>query len=221
MKKAIKITLAQFIEMMQSQKGATFSGLTYHVDESKSRTKNGAKMLQKTVELGATLNSVYKAKIDRILTENNLVFDWKPNKMTGRHYDANDKNRCIVYKDSAPNIKYLCFVAETHAKPHTQLFRNGQPVERKDVWNADYVTSSGLRQNDKKAAQNSLFNHALKSAAAAEKDGDLAKANDLKAKANELANCKDLQKLGFMFRTVQVDNIIGARIGGENYIIEG
>lgn len=219
--KATKITLAQFTEMMKSVKGATFSGLTYHVDESKSRTKNGAKMLQKTVELAATLNSVYQAKIDRILTENGLDFDWTPNKMTGRSYDANDKNRCIVYKDKNPNIGYLCFVAEAHAKPNTQLFRNGQPVDRKDVWNEQYITPAGLRQNDKKAVQNSIFNHALKASAQAESEGNTELAEQLKAKANAIANVAELQKLEFMFRTVQLDNIIGARFGGESYIIEG
>ena len=219
--KATKITLAQFLELMKSQKGATFSGLTYHVDESKSRVVNGKKALQKTVEIGATLNSVYQAKIDRILTENGLNFDWTPNKMTGRHYDENDKNRCIVYKDTNPNIGYLCFVAETHAKPVTQLFRNGQPVERKDVWNEQYITPAGLRQDDKKAVQNSIFNHALKAAADAETEGNTELAEQLKAKANAIANVAELQKLEFMFRTVQLDNIIGARFGGENYIIEG
>ena len=218
---AKKITLAQFLEMMKSQKGATFSGLTYNVDESKSRTKNGAKMLQKTVELAATLNSVYQSRIDRILTANGLEFDWTPNKMVGRHYDANDKNNCIVYNDTNPNIAYLCFVAETHAKPFTQLFLNGQPVDRKDVWNEQYITPAGLRQNDKQAVKNSLFNHALEAAKKAEKEGNTELAEQLKAKANKIANVAELQKLEFMFRTVQVDNIIGARFGGERYIIEG
>jgi hypothetical protein len=221
MKATTKVTLAQFIEIMHSQKGATFSGLTYHVDEGKSKTKNKKKALQKTVTVGATLNSVYQAKIDRILTENGLDFDWTPNKMTGRSYDVNDKNRCIVYKDTDSRIGYLCFVAETHAKPQVQLFRNGQPVERADVWNADYITPAGLRQNDKKAVQNSIFNHAIKASAAAEENGAIDLANELKAKANKIANVAELQKLEFMFRTVQLDNIIGARFGGENYIIEG
>jgi len=218
---AKKITKAQFIEMMKSQKGATFSGLTYHVDESKSRTINKKKALQKTVNTVATLNSIYQAKIDRILTEKGLNFDWTPNKMTGRSYDANDKNRCIVHKDTNPDIQYLCFVSEAHNKPQTQLFSNGQPVERKDVWNADYITNSGLTQNDKKAAQNSIFNHALKQSAIAESEGNTELANELRTKANAIANLEEFQKLEFMFRTVQIENIIGARLGGESYIIEG
>lgn len=216
-----KITQAQFIEMMKSQKGATFSGLTYHVDESKSKTSGGVKMLQKTVTLAATLNSVYQSKIDRILDKNGLKFEWTPNKMTGRHYAEDDKNRCLVYKDTDPSVAYLCFVAETHAKPQTQLFLNGNPVTREQVWNEQYITPSGLRQNDKKAVKNSIFNHALNEAAKAEREGDKEKAESLRVKANKLANVEELQKLEFMFRTVQIGNIVAANFGGEKYIIEG
>ena len=59
-----KITLDELQTLLESEKGATFAGLTYFVDESKSKTVKGKKAVQKEVEQVATLRSSYKKKID-------------------------------------------------------------------------------------------------------------------------------------------------------------
>jgi hypothetical protein len=55
-----KITLDELQTLLESEKGATFAGLTYFVDESKSKTVKGKKAVQKEVEQVATLRSSYK-----------------------------------------------------------------------------------------------------------------------------------------------------------------
>lgn len=212
-----KVTESELIEILNSSKGATFSGLTYRVDESKSRKKGGKHMVQKRVELAATLRSVYKAKIDRILEKNGIVFDWTPNKGSGVSYEK--EGGAILVSDKNPEKKYLAFVCETHAKPHTEYFVEGAKRERNEIWNEAFITPAALANpdKDKQAVKNSLFNHAMKMAAVKQERGEDASA-ELEA-ANKLSNCEEFQKLEFLFREVALENIESIRIGGEEYEI--
>jgi hypothetical protein len=213
------ITRTQFVEMMLGAKGTTFSGLTYHCDESKSRTKGGRKMLQKIVDTTATLNSVYKAKIDRILAKNGIAISWTPNPITGREF-IEGENRCIVVSKKSGELQ-LAFVQEKHTKTKSQLLLNGQPVERADVWNENYIQPAKLVSSDKDAVKNSMFNHAIKAVSTAENEGNAELAEQYRNDANALANCADLQGLEFYYRTLGIDNILTARFGGEEYLLTG
>lgn len=213
------ITRTQFVQMLIDTKGVTFGGLTYHCDESKSRTKGGKKMLQKVVDTTATMNSVYQSKINRILEKNEIVVDWTPNEIKGRQY-IDGTNRCLIESKKTGEAQ-LAFVVETHTKTTSQLFLNGQPVERADVWNETYIMPSGLIAKDEDAVKNSMFNHITKAANEAREEGNEELAARLDKQANEVANCAEFQKLEFYFRTLSLDNILTARLGGENYLLTG
>lgn len=228
----VKMTTPQFVEFMSTDAlGATFSGLEYFCNESRSRQdkknyplfdgKNHK--LQKLVKLNATLNSCYQGKRKRILSENGIDFDFESNKITGRHYIDYDKNRVFVYPDNKPETPenaQLAFIGERHSKPQTQLFHKGEPVDRKDVWNDEFITPSGLRSDGKKAVQNATYNHALRAIAKAEEEGDIAKAQDLRRIANILANNEELKQFEYQFRTVKVTNIRSVNVKGMRIIIE-
>jgi len=61
------LTQDQFVSYLLNFKGATFAQLTYFVDESKSRTKQGRKLVQKMVTTNVTIGANYEAKVNRIL----------------------------------------------------------------------------------------------------------------------------------------------------------
>lgn len=225
------MTPQQFVDFMQNDNtGATFSGLTYHVNESGSRQDKSypefdgkRHKLQKDVTMNATLQSKYQAKINRILAECGIEFEWTPNKMTGRYYNDYDKNRAICFKDGAPQTPenaYLVYIGETHAKPQTTYFHLGEPISREEARTEEFFTPSGLKSK-KDAVKNSAFNHALKAAAQAEKDGNLSLAEAIRANANKLANHAEFQKLEFYFRTVKVSNLKKVNVKGMEIHIEG
>lgn len=228
----VKMTMLQFMQFMQTDnKGATFSGLTYHVNESRSRQDKSypefdgkRHKIQKDVTMNATLHSKYKAKIDRILKECGIEFEWTPNPMTGRSYPDYDKNRAICFKNDAeqtPENAYLVYIGEAHSTPNTQYFHLGQPISHKEAQTEEFFTPSGLANDGKKAAQNSAFNHALKAAATAEKDGNLSLAESIRANANRLADHSEFQKMEFFFRTVKLTNLKKVRVKGMEITIEG
>ena len=230
MRNLMKGGIDQLMEMMASQRGATFSGVKYQVNESSSRTDKNYPLfdgkrhkLQKIVEVAATLNSVYQNKVTRVFADNGIDFKPTPHKMTGRSYADFDKNRCIVFKDGMPQTAenaYLCFVVEAHAKPTAQLFHLGQPVEREDVWNAEFITPSGLNRNARAAVKNSMYNHAISMAANAEQEGNTEEAERLRNVAEFIAKNEQLEKLGFVFRTVKLANIISVNFDGMTFIVE-
>lgn len=231
-KQVVKMTPQQFIDFMQNDnRGATFSGLTYLVNESGSRQDktypefDGKRhKLQKQVSLNATLHSKYKAKIDRILKEVGIEFEWTPNKMTGRYYPDYDKNRAICFKDGEPQTPenaYLVWIGETHTTPQTQYFHLGQEISFAEAKTEEYFTPSALASKPEKAVQNSAFNHALKAAAQAENDGNLSLADAIRANANKLADHEEFQKLEFFFRTVKITNLKKVSVKGMEIHIEG
>jgi hypothetical protein len=230
--KKVKMTIAQFMEFITKDAlGATFSGLEYFVNESGSRQNKSypifdgkSHMLQKLTFLNATLNSNYQAKINRIMAECGIKFEWTPNKMTGRYYASYDKNRAIAFKDNLPETPengQLVFICETHSRPKTQYFHLGQPIDHKDARTTEYFTPSSLSNDGSQAAKNSIANHALAAAAAQEAQGNLDLANEIRANANKLANHAEFQKLEFRFRTVKLTNLRKVNVKGMEITIEG
>lgn len=227
----VKMSLQQFMEFMtRDSRGATFSGLTYFVNEAGSRQDKSypkfdgkSHKLQKLVTLNATLQSKYQAKINRVLKSEGIEFEWTPNKMTGRSYEDYDKTRAICFKDGeekTPENAYLVFVSETHTKPKTQYFHLGVPIDREVAKTETFFTPSALSNNGKDAVKNSAFNHALKAAIAAEKEGNISLAESLRENANKLANNEEFKKLEFHFRTVKLTNLRQVNLDGMEIVIE-
>jgi hypothetical protein len=140
MKNIIYVTVKEV-----SASGVAFSNITYFCDESKSKTKNKMKMLQKSVCTNATIGSDYAKKVNRILDKEGKEIDFVARPMKGKKYVVDG---APVVTDIATETKhYLVFIVEGHSKPQTQLFLNNKKVDRKDVWNEDYITTAGLKPN--------------------------------------------------------------------------
>lgn len=149
MKNLVTITRPQAISMFinyrkeVSASGVAFSNLTYICDESKSKTVNKQKVLQKLVETNATIGSDYGKKVGRILDKEGKEIEFTPQPRKGLRR-IEDSPVCI---DEATESKfYLDFIVEGHSKPQVQLILNGKNVARKDVWNEQYITPAGLKE---------------------------------------------------------------------------
>ena len=150
MKNLVRITKEQAISMFTNYKkevsasGVAFSNITYLVDESKSKTVKGKKMLQKMVETNATIGSDYAKKVNRICKDKQgMEIDFVAQPMRGKDYVANG---CPVCMDTKTQEKrYLVFIVENHTKPNTTLILDGKEVKRSDVWNENYITPAGLK----------------------------------------------------------------------------
>lgn len=151
MKDLVRITKLQAINMFENYKkeisasGVAFSNVTYLVDESKSKTVGGKKLLQKMVETNATIGSDYAKKVNKILDKEGkeIIFESQP--MRGKDYVSQGNPVC---KDTKTGEKrYLVFIVEGHTTPKNQLILNGQLVERSNVWNEQYITPAGLKPN--------------------------------------------------------------------------
>lgn len=224
-----KITLDELQEILESEKGATFAGLTYFVDESKSKTVKGQKMVQKEVEQVATLRSSYKKKIDRILEANGCSFDWNPKPQSGMGHNSEKPNSPIMIGTKDASKKYLAFVCEQHTKPKTRYFVNEVETPSEVVWTSEYITPANLesgKEKDKQAVKNSLFNHCMESVNYKQSLRDAAESEEERQRlteeiekgfetANKLAQIEELQKLEFLYRTVELKNIRSIRIMGE------
>jgi hypothetical protein len=126
-----------------SASGVAFSNLTYFTDESKAKVSKGKKMLQKLVNTNATIGSDYAKKVNRILHDKQgNPIDFVAQKMRGKKYVTNGQP--VATDEKTETKLYLVFIVEGHTIPQSQLYLNGQPVDRKDVWNADYIQKSYL-----------------------------------------------------------------------------
>jgi len=151
MKNLVRITRDQAVTMFTNYKkevsasGVAFSNIAYLVDESKSKTVKGKKVLQKMVETNATIGSDYAKKVNKILDREGkeIVFEAQP--MRGKDYVSEGNPVCMDTKTQEK--RYLVFIVEGHSKPQTQLILDGKLVDRKDVWNDTYITPAGLKPN--------------------------------------------------------------------------
>ena len=156
MKNVIKLTVNQAVAMFLnyrkevSASGVAFSNLSYNVAERGSKTVKGQNILRKDVTVNATLGSDYGKKVGRILDKEGKVINFVPQPRKGLKR-LGDSPICTDVKTSSKF--YLDFIVEGHSKPNVQLLLNGEKVERKDVWNADYITTANLKPKEKIAGR--------------------------------------------------------------------
>jgi hypothetical protein len=150
MKNLVTITKGQAVSMFSNYKkevsasGVAFSNITYLVDESKSKTVGGKKMLQKMVETNATIGSDYAKKVNRIAKDKQgMEIDFVAQPMKGKEYVSKGNPVCMDTKTEQK--RYLVFIVEQNANPKSQLILNGKEVKREDVWNETYITPAGLK----------------------------------------------------------------------------
>ena len=155
MKNLIQITrpnaILMFVNYLKevSASGVAFSNLTYLTDESKSKTINKKKALQKLVETNATIGSDYGKKVNRILDKEGKEISFTPQPRKGLRR-IGDSPVCTDVKTESKF--YLDYIIENHTKPQVQLLLNGKEVERKDVWNETYITPANLKPKTQASA---------------------------------------------------------------------
>jgi len=152
-KNLVHVTVAEAVEMFLnynkelSASGVAFSNVTYLVDESKSKTVKGSKMLQKMVTTNATIGSDYAKKVNKICKDKQgEAIDFVAQPMRGKDYVQEGSPVC--YDTKTNTKKYLVLIIENHTKPQSQLLLNGLEVKREDVWNDTYITPAGLKPSN-------------------------------------------------------------------------
>jgi hypothetical protein len=151
MKNSKAITRVQALEMFEDFKkitasGVTFSNITYLVDVNESKTVNKQKLLKKLVQVNITLGASYADKVNRILKAQGDDADFVAKAMTGKEYYIDGNN--VLARDTATLKKrYLVLDVENHTNVSArQLYiADGmKPVTKEEVWNEQYLTTSGL-----------------------------------------------------------------------------
>lgn len=122
------ISQKELIELIRSVKGVTFANITYHTDESKSRTKGGKKALQKSTTINVTLNADYQKKVNRV-RENKQGEDspdFVSQSMKGKRF-AFDDCKAIVEAEKTGKKMLYCF-KEHNAKSDTVYYHDGEKI---------------------------------------------------------------------------------------------
>ena len=141
-----KITKNELVEMLTNIKGVTFANITYKVDESKSKTVNKKKLLQKEVTVNVTINANYKRKINKILeTKQNSDPVFESKIMNGKTYSF--KNcKCIVENMNGTKMLY-CFI-ENKAKRLTTYFHEQCVITKEKAIKKGFFTPAFFNKSN-------------------------------------------------------------------------
>lgn len=127
------ISTNELIELIREVKGVTFANITYHTDESKSKTKGGKKLLQKATTVNVTLNADYEKKVNRVREnkqgEDNP--DFVSQGMKGKKF-AFDNCKSIVEAEKTGKKMLYCF-KEHNAKSDTVYYHEGNAISIEDA----------------------------------------------------------------------------------------
>jgi len=118
------VTTEEFVNIVKDITRSTFIGLCYVVDESKSRTVKGKKLLQKQVCLNATLNHDYTKKVIKLTGDTSFVAD----PMKGKTKISNT----IIQSDKTGDMMLYATVLK-NAKRETTYFHEGNEISRQDA----------------------------------------------------------------------------------------
>ena len=158
-----KITKNELVEMLTNIKGVTFANITYKVDESKSKTVNKKKLLQKEVTVNVTINANYKRKINKILeTKQNSDPVFESKIMNGKTYSFKNckcivenmngktysfKNcKCIVENMNGTKMLY-CFI-ENKAKRLTTYFHEQCVITKEKAIKKGFFTPAFFNKSN-------------------------------------------------------------------------
>ena len=136
------ISQKELIELIRNVKGVTFANITYHTNESKSKTINKQKALQKSVTLNVTLNANYAKKVNRV--RENKQGEENPNfvsqGMKGKKF-AFDNCKAIVEAEKTGNKMLYCFKEHT-AKSDIVFYKDGEKIDRDEAIAQELFTPS-------------------------------------------------------------------------------
>lgn len=141
MKKTIKPQ--ELVEILRGYTGVVFASVTYLVDESKSRTVNGSKVLQKMVSTRITLNSIYERKVNRILEKKQGEMPtFTAEEMKGK-YQVFPDCKCILKSEKTGEL-LLYGAIEHNARPHVTYFHNGKIITKEEAIKKDLFMPSAF-----------------------------------------------------------------------------
>jgi hypothetical protein len=117
------VTAAALSEIVKNVTRSTIVSITYHVDESKSRTVKGKKQLQKTVSLTAYLNHDYQNKVIKLTGNTEFVAD----PMKGKTKLSNT----VLENANGERMLYATVLKSNPKK--TTYFHNGEEITKADA----------------------------------------------------------------------------------------
>jgi len=133
-----QVTTAQLSNILETITRSTIVSMTYHVDESKSRTVKGQKQLQKEVTLTAYLNHDYTNKVVK-LTGNT---DFTADPMKGKKKIAG----AIIANERTDERMLYATVLKSNPRK-TVYFHQGEPVTKEKAIELDLFAPSYFAEN--------------------------------------------------------------------------
>ena len=136
-----KISRTKLIEIIKGIKGVTFANVTYFTDESKSKTVNKVKLLQKEVTLNVTLNANYENKVNRIKeNKQGESGNFESQGMKGKRFMF-ENCRTLVETEKDHKILLYC-MREHNAKSRVVYFHNGITITKDKAIEKDLFAPS-------------------------------------------------------------------------------
>lgn len=126
------------MDLVSNVKGTNFIGLIYLVDESKSKTVKGQKLVQKLVHTRVTIGSSYEKKVNRILEnkQGEETPNFEAQAPKGKMFFANN----ILTDIKTESKYYLNAIIENGVKRSTTYFHNGAKIEKEQAIAMDLFT---------------------------------------------------------------------------------
>lgn len=120
---ATKISQQQLANILKEMKGTTFATIEYFVDESKSRTINKIKQVQKLVKVNVTLGSNYENKVNKIASvKQDMQINFEAQEMIGKSLVGG----ALIKADKSGDLMLYATI-ENKAKRETTYYHNGIP----------------------------------------------------------------------------------------------
>lgn len=120
---ATKISQQQLASILENLKGTTFAKIEYFVDESKSRTEKGKKLVQKLVSVNVTLGSNYENKVNKIASvKQGMDANFEAQAMNGKSFVGG----ALIKADKTGDLMLYATI-EKNAKRETTYYHNGIP----------------------------------------------------------------------------------------------
>lgn len=133
------ISRTELRELLIASTGANFVNLVYFVDESKSKTVKGSKLVQKLVKTNVTIGSSYEKKVNRIKeNKQDEQATFKAEAPRGKMFFAHN----ILTDVKSESKFYLNAIIENGTKRNTTYFYQGEKTTRAEIIANDLVTPS-------------------------------------------------------------------------------
>lgn len=133
------ITIDEFVKMVRLWKGTKGFEITYFVDEGKSKTVNGKKLIQKLVTVVGIAGVNYQKRVNTLLKKLGLIADFVAYANNGVEQAFEDS--AILLKNKKGELMFRCHI-NSNVKPKTTYFYKGLEISLEEAVKADLFTPS-------------------------------------------------------------------------------